>query len=275
MERIDVGGRTLAVEARGSGEPVLLLHTGFVADGMRPLLEDDRLANGRRLIAYHRRGYGRSDPHPGSMSIEEQAADAVAVMDALGVGAADVAGHSLGATIALELALAAPHRVRRLVIMEPLLLFALSAASAQVVMDVAAVALPRFEQGDHAGALDAWLTGAFGEGYRAILEAALPGAFDQAVTDAPAAFGVEIPALQSWPRGLEDLRRITPPALVVMNAGPSWPGFAETQAALLDRLPHAEGAVVPCRTHLLQMEDPAPVAAAIAGFVARPARAGN
>jgi pimeloyl-ACP methyl ester carboxylesterase len=65
MERIELGGRSLAFEDRGSGEPVLLLHTGFVADSMRPLAEDERLGDGRRLIVYHRRGYGGSAPPRG------------------------------------------------------------------------------------------------------------------------------------------------------------------------------------------------------------------
>jgi len=267
MRRIKVDGRSLACEERGSGDPVMLLHTGFVADSMRPLAADDRLAAGRRLILYHRRGYGESDPAAGPLTLADEVADALALMDALNVDAAHLVGHSLGATIALELALTTQARVRSLVAMEPLLLFALTPESARVVGEAAAVALPRFQAGDHAGALDAWLTGAFGPGYRETLEAALPGAFEQAVRDAGTSFGVEVPAVQAWPRGPDDLRRVEARTLSVVNAGTSWPGFRETHDALLRWLPHAEGVVVPARSHLLHIEDPGPVVEAVVNFL--------
>jgi pimeloyl-ACP methyl ester carboxylesterase len=162
------------------------------------------------------------------VSVAEQAGDALALMDRLGIEAADLVGHSLGATIALEVALTAPERVRSVVLMEPLLLFALTPESAQFVAETAAVAVPRYAQGDRAGAVDAWLSGAFGEGFREILECALPGAFEQAARDADAAFGVEMPSLQAWPRGPDDVGAVTVPALSVVNEGAAWPGFRET-----------------------------------------------
>ena len=101
--------------------------------------------------------------------------------------------------------------------MEPLLLFALSPATARFVADTAAVAMPLFAAGDRAAAVDAWLTGAFGPGFRETLDRALPGAFEQAVRDSGAAFGVEVPSLQEWTRGPDDLCRL---AAVVRLAEP-------------------------------------------------------
>ena len=267
MRRLQVHGRELAVEERGAGDVVLLLHPGFVADGMRPLFADDTLAAGRRLVRYHRRGYGGSDRAQPPVSLAEQAADAVALLDALGIERADLVGHSLGANVALEVALRSPARVRSLVLMEPLLLFALTPESAQFVAQAAELAFPLYHGGDRAGALDAWLSGAFGPGFRPILERALPGAFDQAVEDADTAFAVEVPSLQTWERGPEDLRAITLPALSIVNDGAAWPGFRETHEALLSWLPEATGAVVAVGGHLLQIEDAAPVARTITGFL--------
>ena len=63
--RVTVGDGALAYREKGSGEPLLLLHSGFIADSMLPLL-DQPLLQDHRMIAYHRRGYGNSDPSGGS-----------------------------------------------------------------------------------------------------------------------------------------------------------------------------------------------------------------
>jgi pimeloyl-ACP methyl ester carboxylesterase len=269
MELMNLDGRNLAVEDRGSGEAVVLLHTGFVADGMKPLVVEGTVGSGRRLVRFHRRGYGQSGPATAPVSVAEQAGDVIALMDGLGIETAHLVGHSFGATIALEVALVAQERVRSLVLMEPLLMFALAPKTARYVAETAAAAFPLYETGDRAGAVDAWLSGAFGPGYREILERALPGAFAQAARDADTAFGIEVPSLREWPRGPDDLRTITVRALSVVNEGAAWPGFRETHEALLAWLPDAGGAVLPVGSHLLQIEQAAPVANVVARFLDR------
>jgi pimeloyl-ACP methyl ester carboxylesterase len=266
--RLTVNGTRLAVQERPGDEPVLLLHPGFVADGLAPLLAEPTLG-AYRLVGYHRRGYGNSDRAIGPVSVAEQAADALAVLDALGVDRAHLVGHSVGANVAVEAALTAPQRVATLALLEPLLGFAVAPATAQVVLDTAAEAYRRLGEGDPAGAVDTWLEAAFDPGYRDVLEAALPGAFEQAVRDADAPFGVEVPSLQDWPRGPDDLRRLSQPALSVRGADGTWPGFRETHQALLAWLPDGEGLIVPGATHLLQLADPRAVAEGLAAFLAR------
>jgi pimeloyl-ACP methyl ester carboxylesterase len=267
MRRLRLKERSLAVQERGEGAPLLLLHPGFIADGMLPLFADGTLAAGRRLVRYHRCGYGQSDSAKPPVSLARQAGDALAVLDALDVERTDLVGHSFGANVALELAISAPERVRSLVLMEPLLAFALAPDAARYVAEAAEVALPLYQRGNPAGAVDAWLSRAFGPGYREVLERALPGALDRAIHDADAAFAVEMPSLQPWPRGPEDLRRIGTRALSVVNASSDWPGFRETHEALLAWLPNIEAAVVPDCGHLLQIEQPALVAAAVGDFL--------
>lgn len=263
MERLQLHGRTLAYDDRGAGDAVLLLHPAFVADGMRPLLEDSALATGRRLALYHRRGYGESGAATGPTSVAEQATDALALLDRLGIDRAHLVGHSFGAKVALS----APERARTLVLLEPLLLFALRPETAQVVADAAGAALPLYEAGDREGAVEAWLGPAFGPGYREVLERTLPGAFEQAVRDAGTPFGIEVPSLQTWPRSPDDLRGLTVPVLSIVNEGADWPGFRETHEALVGWSPIATGVVVPTASHLLQIEQPTAVAAAIARFL--------
>jgi pimeloyl-ACP methyl ester carboxylesterase len=150
--RVIVGDGALAYREKGSGEPLLLLHSGFIADGMLPLL-DQPLLQDHRMIAYHRRGYGNSDPAGGSRSISRAAEDAFGLLDVLGVEQAHLAGHSMGAVVAIEMALTQQSRVASLTLMEPLLGFALEPEAAQFVADTAQVALPLFAAGDRAGAL--------------------------------------------------------------------------------------------------------------------------
>ena len=72
------------------------------------------------MIAYDRRGCTRSErPEPYERtSVAEHADDAAALLDALAAAPAVVIGRSYGATVAIDLALRHPDRVRALVLLE-------------------------------------------------------------------------------------------------------------------------------------------------------------
>jgi pimeloyl-ACP methyl ester carboxylesterase len=111
-----VGGCRLHVATAGDNAtaPVILLH-GFPQHWYvwRELMV--RLARSRRVIALDLRGFGWSDAPRGGYSTSDRVADVVAVLDALGIGTADVVGHDWGAWLGFRLALDHPERVRRLV----------------------------------------------------------------------------------------------------------------------------------------------------------------
>jgi pimeloyl-ACP methyl ester carboxylesterase len=268
MEQMTLDGTRIAYRLQGDGEPVLPLHPGFVADGMLPLLDQPALA-GFRLIVYHRRGYGHSDRTTGPMNLVGQAEDAVGLLDRLGIDRAHLVGHSFGGNIALQLALTTPERVGALALLEPLLGFALGPALAQFLAETAQQAIPRFQAGDAAGALKVWLTGAFGPGFRLVLERALPGSWQMAVADAPTPFGVELPALQQWSVGPDDLARVGVPTLSLVHQEERWSGFAEIHELLRARVPGCEATTVELSSHLLQVADPRAVAEPVAAFVSR------
>jgi len=113
MERfVDVPGGRLYVEDEGSGPPILLLHAGIANlrawDGMVPGLA----ASGYRVIRYDARGFGRSETDDVSFS---NRADAMAVLDALGIGTAALVGNSRGGQIAIDTTIEFPERVTALV----------------------------------------------------------------------------------------------------------------------------------------------------------------
>jgi hypothetical protein len=63
MRRVAVDGAALGVEVEGSGEPVLLLQTGLVADEFLPLAAEPTLRDHYRVIRYHRRvGIDAAEP---------------------------------------------------------------------------------------------------------------------------------------------------------------------------------------------------------------------
>ena len=106
-------GTELYYETWGRGEPLLLI-SGLATD-LR-IWACQRMVFGRRFrcIALDNRGSGRSGKPDGPYSLEQMAADAVAVLDAEGVGRAHVVGHSMGSYVAQMLTLQRPDRVRSL-----------------------------------------------------------------------------------------------------------------------------------------------------------------
>jgi pimeloyl-ACP methyl ester carboxylesterase len=103
----------LYYEERGDGIPILMIHpSGATASTWDGVL--DELARFGRVISYDRRGYIRSGGEPPS-SIATHTADAAALLDALQAQPVVAVGTSVGATIAIDLALRRPDLVRAVV----------------------------------------------------------------------------------------------------------------------------------------------------------------
>ena len=75
----------LEYEEHGQGEPVLLIHGAFISDALSLVAREAALTERHRAIWYRRRGYGGSDPVSAPFSIAEQAGDAQALLEYLGV----------------------------------------------------------------------------------------------------------------------------------------------------------------------------------------------
>ncbi len=268
MNKANINNTEIAYETRGEGEAVLLMHPGFVADAMKTLWNEPALRE-FQLVNYHRRGYGQSAPVAPPFEIAQQAQDVIALLDALGIERAHLVAHSLGANVAIQVALDAPERVSSLALLEPPLPFFMEASSIELFTQVMGAAVGQFMAGDAASAVNTWLTGAFGPGFQEIVERALPGANAQTVKDAPTAIGVEAPSLQTWTLGPNDIARITCPVLSVVHVDQYVPIFQQVHEGLMQSLPQCEALVIPNTTHLLQIAQPRTVAEGVAGFLER------
>ena len=112
---VDVGDVELWVERRGEGPDVLLI--AGLGDPVEAWeLQLDGLSDRYRLTAFDNRGMGRSPLPEGPYSVRTMADDAAAILRALDVPAAHVAGFSGGSIVAQELALNHPELVRSLVL---------------------------------------------------------------------------------------------------------------------------------------------------------------
>ncbi|MCC6443498.1 MAG: alpha/beta fold hydrolase [Armatimonadetes bacterium] len=115
MPHVEVDGINLYYEERGQGDPLVLI-MGLGADHT---LWDPHVAAYEqhfRCILIDNRGAGRSDKPEGPYTTRMMADDVAALMDALGIEQARVAGISMGGAIAQELALCYPQKVKSLIL---------------------------------------------------------------------------------------------------------------------------------------------------------------
>jgi pimeloyl-ACP methyl ester carboxylesterase len=120
MPRIAANEADLYYEVRGTG-PAVLLIMGATGDGGHFDQLADLLADEFTVITYDRRGNGRSPAPAGwtTTSPEEQADDAAALLEALGVGPAAVFGTSSGGNFALHLLIRHSDAIRGAILHEP------------------------------------------------------------------------------------------------------------------------------------------------------------
>jgi pimeloyl-ACP methyl ester carboxylesterase len=115
VRRVVANGVALRVEEIGEGPPLLCI-MGLGASLETWIAQREALAAHHRVILFDNRGAGESESPPPPWTVPDMAADAVGVLDALGIGRADVLGVSMGGMIAQEMAIGWPERVDRLVV---------------------------------------------------------------------------------------------------------------------------------------------------------------
>ena len=107
-------GVDLYYESHGRGEPLILVpSTAYSGEVWKPAQMP--LSESLNLIIHDPRGCGRSVAKQNVYTIEQMAADIVALMDHLKISAAHLLGHSMGGRIALAATQNFPGRVKSLI----------------------------------------------------------------------------------------------------------------------------------------------------------------
>ena len=265
MEHLKVDSALIEYQVQGNGEAVLLIPLGVVADGLGcPLLAEPELTSRYRLIHYHRRGYMGSTLGDEPLTADRQASDAVALLKHLRVKTAHIVGHSYGALIALQLAVDAPGMVHTLALLEPPLRMVPS-GKASFERDVLPM-LNAYRSGDKRQAVEIFSDNIFGPNWQVMVEQAVPGGVEQAVKDVDT-FVKELPAIQEWNLGAEQVSAIQQPVLSVVGVRGNQI-MKEGRQLLHTWFPQTEDLDVNT-THLLQIQDPKAVAHGLAQFFAR------
>lgn len=266
--QVQVSGALLAAEQEAhpcaAGVPVLFLHAN-VADRRMWRASSSWLASFRPAISYDRRGFGESRTlAPTSHS---HVADLWSVMDALGYEQAVLVGCSMGGRIAIDAAIAQPTRVSGLVLVSP------GVGGAPVPEPVATVKelMDTIHATASRGDLDAknelqaqlWLDGPLSPPGRVGGEArSLFLSMNGTALRAPHP-GVAVEEPSAWGR-LESIQ--TPTA--VLWGDLDLPHLQDRCRLLAQRIPAAQGTVLPGVAHLPSLEAPQQFNAALARCLA-------
>ncbi len=116
LQTLEFQGCNLAWRIDGAGPPLVMIQ-GVGACGTSPNPQIAIMKQHYACLSFDNRGIGASQPAPERLTVDQMAADALALMDHTGWESAHIVGHSLGGLIALQLALTAKSRVRSLSLM--------------------------------------------------------------------------------------------------------------------------------------------------------------
>jgi pimeloyl-ACP methyl ester carboxylesterase len=245
-----VNGTGLAVATAGAGSPLLFV-AGYGADASGWRLQVDELSGAYTVVTYDHRGVGDSWPNraPG-LSIATLAADAHALLTALGHAPAVIVGASMGAAVALELALAHAGTVRGLVLLAPIL--ERDARFEAVLRAWCAYDAPQAET--RIRSMLPWLFGRELLAHAGRREAAAVALRAMAGRTPAAVLREHAEALLAWlGTRTAELGRIAAPALVVAGSDDLLTPPAEAESVVC-ALPHARLEVLPGAGHALMIE---------------------
>lgn len=112
-------GIKLAYEDRGAGQPAFVFIHGWTCDRSFFAPQAEYFARQHRVICMDLRGHGESDKPVGSYSITDYVDDIAYLLEQLGIDRVVAVGHSMGGSVALQLAASCPDRVAAIVMVDP------------------------------------------------------------------------------------------------------------------------------------------------------------
>jgi 3-oxoadipate enol-lactonase len=255
MATLALDGTDLYYTCEGDGVAVLLIH-GL---GLDTRMWDDQVPALRevaRVIRYDARGFGRSSRRDPDVTYTH-AGDAWALLDHLGIHDVVLVGLSMGGRIALETLLAAPQRVRALVVMDAVLGGVPWDSDAKRGMAAVAEAM---HNGGVAAANSAWLEHPFF--VPASRDPVLAARLKMIVEDSPGLHWATPDPHGPAPVLMDALEQIEVPTTVIVGEL-DVDCFLAMAEILATRIPGARKVVVPDAGHMVNMEAPAVVNAVV------------
>lgn len=257
-------GTKLAYERRvaADGPPLLALH-GILVGTSNWIHQVLRLPRFRWLLP-HLRGHGMSPPPMPRQTIEEAALDVLSVLDAEQVDQAVVLGNSLGATIALALALMRLQRVHALVLVEPSLPALAGEDERERLRRSAELTRSLLAAGKVDDALAHFLVPRLGEDWMQKAGQRRLEEWRRNVFSAP----TWIDAVLAFDPGPVPLAALNRPTLLVYGAN-TQPAYRRTVFTLSELLPQAEIAEIPHAGHGAPVDNPEAFNARLLDFLGR------
>jgi pimeloyl-ACP methyl ester carboxylesterase len=259
----------------GEGTPVVFVHGAVMRDFLVPLADELTRRGDHQVIHYGRRGHGGRGLPAEATDIPGQVSDVLAILDALRIEKAHVAGHSFGGYIAMELATRAPDRLLSALLLEALFGQVVRSTEGQEIMRaVGEVAMPaiieQYANGDGYAAVSAFYEATSRvENAREPVERALPkGARELAVTDLATFLQVDWPAMGAWMAAPVPLPEATTP-IVWIGSTDSGAVFDESRAHLQEQLPGTTAYTIADVGHYFPLLKPAETAVAVDEWLSR------
>jgi pimeloyl-ACP methyl ester carboxylesterase len=268
MPIVPLRGIELYYESHGHrGDPTVLVH-GSLTDSSGWARVLPGLARGVSVLAYDRRGYGRSTPGARPTPVRTDAEDLAALLEATDFYPVHLVGHSYGAAVALRLASERPDLVRSLALHEPpyVGLLADRPATAEFGRTFLAAIDPIAAQ---------VAAGAAAAAARTVVDAfsVRPGAWDR-LPEAARRTGAA--AMDRWVEEYRDGEALRPDPAglretlvpVLLTVGEESPAFLREISALLAAdLPNATLRSIPGTGHTPQLSAPDPYVGLLLSFL--------
>jgi pimeloyl-ACP methyl ester carboxylesterase len=242
---LPVRGSQVYYEISGEGEPLLLLHGGFgtVEDFA---FQTPEMAKRFKVVAFERPGHGRSADDGEPFSFNRMTDYTIDFMDSLGLKAANLVGWSDGAAVALQVAIARPDLVKRIVSVGGF-----------------------FDTGNLTARDKDWLKTVTPESFRKGVPEIVKR-YDELAPDGPAHFPIVFEkTVRMWLNEpnirKEELGRVVAPTLVMAGDKESIP--QEHTLELFRSIKYSQLCILPGSTHFLLSENPAAANRAILEFL--------
>ena len=255
-KKVLLNGVEIAVREQGSGNPALVFLHYWGGSSRTWTGVMDRLAPSNRCVAYDHRGWGESgdDPHT-RHSLKLLASDCMALVQALGLDRYVLVGHSMGGKVVQLLASARPAGLAGAVLVAP------APPNPQILAPEAhEVQKHAYDSAETVAGAIAFLT-----------ERPLPDTLRRQVIED--SLRGSVAARYGWPNEvqLEDIAEaaetIRVPTLVLAGAKDRERSLAAQRSEVVSRIAGAKLVVIPGAGHLLPLEAPEEVAAAIEAFL--------